>query len=184
MNPTLGDGKICYIEIPASDIRRSAEFYEKVFGWRIERSAARCHRVTPMAPFVNIARRSARSTQLFGAATSNERRVPACKRSRWARARSNSGRTIRRGSGRHRNWRGLFGKGRMDSAAEGEKSVLHGKSGLRRIGGQGNATKRVSLSLASLIPDFRPLTSAHDSPRRAQDLQQKRGQFHLALCSM
>ena len=35
MNPTLANGKICYIEIPASDIQRSAEFYEKVFGWRI-----------------------------------------------------------------------------------------------------------------------------------------------------
>ena len=35
MNPTLANGKICYIEIPASDIHRSAEFYEKVFGWRI-----------------------------------------------------------------------------------------------------------------------------------------------------
>jgi uncharacterized protein len=34
MPPTLANGKICYIEIPASDIRRSAEFYEKVFGWR------------------------------------------------------------------------------------------------------------------------------------------------------
>ena len=37
MAPTLGNGKICYLEIPASDIRRSAEFYEKVFGWRIRR---------------------------------------------------------------------------------------------------------------------------------------------------
>jgi uncharacterized protein len=35
MTPTLGNGKICYLEIPASDIQRSAEFYEKVFGWRI-----------------------------------------------------------------------------------------------------------------------------------------------------
>jgi len=35
MAPTLANGKICYIEIPAFDIRRSAEFYEKVFGWRI-----------------------------------------------------------------------------------------------------------------------------------------------------
>jgi len=34
-HPTLGNGKICYIEIPAVDVRRSAEFYEKVFGWRI-----------------------------------------------------------------------------------------------------------------------------------------------------
>ena len=37
MTPTLGNGKICYIEIPANDIQRSAEFYEKVFGWRIRR---------------------------------------------------------------------------------------------------------------------------------------------------
>jgi predicted enzyme related to lactoylglutathione lyase len=35
MAPTLANGKICYVEMPASDVRRSAEFYEKVFGWRI-----------------------------------------------------------------------------------------------------------------------------------------------------
>ena len=35
MPPTLANGKICYIEIPAIDVRRSADFYEKVFGWRI-----------------------------------------------------------------------------------------------------------------------------------------------------
>lgn len=35
MPPTLANGKICYIEIPAIDVRRSAEFYEKVFGWGI-----------------------------------------------------------------------------------------------------------------------------------------------------
>lgn len=35
MPPTLGNGKICYIEIPAADIHRSAEFYEKVFGWQV-----------------------------------------------------------------------------------------------------------------------------------------------------
>jgi uncharacterized protein len=28
-------GKICYIEIPALDVRRASEFYEKVFGWRL-----------------------------------------------------------------------------------------------------------------------------------------------------
>jgi predicted enzyme related to lactoylglutathione lyase len=27
-------GKICYVEIPATDIRRSAEFYERAFGWK------------------------------------------------------------------------------------------------------------------------------------------------------
>lgn len=35
MPPTLANGKICYIEIRANDIRRSAEFYERVFGWKI-----------------------------------------------------------------------------------------------------------------------------------------------------
>ena len=29
------NGKICYIEIPAVDVQRSAEFYAKVFGWRL-----------------------------------------------------------------------------------------------------------------------------------------------------
>jgi len=35
VTPTLGNGKICYVEMPASDIQRSAEFYEKVFNWQI-----------------------------------------------------------------------------------------------------------------------------------------------------
>jgi predicted enzyme related to lactoylglutathione lyase len=35
MPPTLSNGKICYLEIPAIDVRRSADFYEKVFGWRL-----------------------------------------------------------------------------------------------------------------------------------------------------
>ena len=38
MPPTFGNGKICYIEIPATDIARSSEFYERVFGWRVRRS--------------------------------------------------------------------------------------------------------------------------------------------------
>jgi predicted enzyme related to lactoylglutathione lyase len=33
--PTLGNGKVCYIEIPAQDIQRSAAFYKAVFGWNI-----------------------------------------------------------------------------------------------------------------------------------------------------
>ena len=37
MPPTLANGKICYIEIPAADVRRSAEFYEKAFGWGIRK---------------------------------------------------------------------------------------------------------------------------------------------------
>lgn len=35
MPPTLANGKICYVEIPATDIERSAAFYEEVFGWRL-----------------------------------------------------------------------------------------------------------------------------------------------------
>jgi hypothetical protein len=34
MPPTLANGKICYIEIPSRNIARSAEFYQKVFGWK------------------------------------------------------------------------------------------------------------------------------------------------------
>lgn len=30
--PTFENGKICYIEIPAHDIQRSADFYQAVFG--------------------------------------------------------------------------------------------------------------------------------------------------------
>jgi uncharacterized protein len=35
MPPTRANGKICYLEIPATDIRRSASFYESVFGWKV-----------------------------------------------------------------------------------------------------------------------------------------------------
>lgn len=35
MAPTLANGKICYLEMPATDVARSCEFYRKVFGWRI-----------------------------------------------------------------------------------------------------------------------------------------------------
>lgn len=38
MPPTFGNGKICYIEIPATDIGRSSEFYRRVFGWEIRNS--------------------------------------------------------------------------------------------------------------------------------------------------
>ncbi len=37
MPPTLTNGKICYIEIPATDIARSADFYKRVFGWHIRK---------------------------------------------------------------------------------------------------------------------------------------------------
>jgi Predicted enzyme related to lactoylglutathione lyase len=35
--PTLGNGKICYLEVPANDVATSAAFYEKVFGWHIRK---------------------------------------------------------------------------------------------------------------------------------------------------
>jgi len=37
MPPTRSHGKICYVEIPAIDIQRSAEFYRSVFGWGLRR---------------------------------------------------------------------------------------------------------------------------------------------------
>lgn len=35
MTPPNRTGKICYIELPATDIPRSAEFYRSAFGWKI-----------------------------------------------------------------------------------------------------------------------------------------------------
>jgi predicted enzyme related to lactoylglutathione lyase len=37
MPPTFANGKICYIEMPAIDIARSADFYGCVFGWHIRK---------------------------------------------------------------------------------------------------------------------------------------------------
>src|ERR1700716_2032931 len=37
MTPTLANGKICYVEIPATAIQASASFYEKVFGWQLRK---------------------------------------------------------------------------------------------------------------------------------------------------
>jgi predicted enzyme related to lactoylglutathione lyase len=35
MATEYGNGKICYIDIPATDVARSSNFYAKVFGWEI-----------------------------------------------------------------------------------------------------------------------------------------------------
>ncbi len=35
MPPTYGNGKICYLEIPATDVRQSADFYAGAFGWQL-----------------------------------------------------------------------------------------------------------------------------------------------------
>jgi predicted enzyme related to lactoylglutathione lyase len=37
MPPTLANGNTCYIEMPTSDIARSAKFYRRVFGWNIRK---------------------------------------------------------------------------------------------------------------------------------------------------
>jgi uncharacterized protein len=37
MPPTLGNGKICYVEIPAMDVAISAAFYNAVFGWQMRK---------------------------------------------------------------------------------------------------------------------------------------------------
>jgi predicted enzyme related to lactoylglutathione lyase len=34
-HPTLANGKICYLEIPAIDVKASASFYRDVFGWQL-----------------------------------------------------------------------------------------------------------------------------------------------------
>ena len=33
--PTIGNGKICYVEIPSTDPKVSSGFYQKIFGWNI-----------------------------------------------------------------------------------------------------------------------------------------------------
>ena len=35
--PTRGNGKICYVEIPAISIETSSRFYSTVFGWQLHR---------------------------------------------------------------------------------------------------------------------------------------------------
>ena len=37
MPPTATNGKVCYIEMPTTDVGRSADFYAKVFGWNVRR---------------------------------------------------------------------------------------------------------------------------------------------------
>jgi predicted enzyme related to lactoylglutathione lyase len=37
MPPTFANGKICYIEMPSTDVTHSADFYQRVFGWNIRK---------------------------------------------------------------------------------------------------------------------------------------------------
>jgi hypothetical protein len=37
MSPSREHGKICYIEIPATDVERSSSFYAAVFGWKLRK---------------------------------------------------------------------------------------------------------------------------------------------------
>jgi predicted enzyme related to lactoylglutathione lyase len=42
MPPMLSNEKICYIEMPATNIARSADFYKGVFGWTIRKRDDGC----------------------------------------------------------------------------------------------------------------------------------------------
>lgn len=35
MAPTYANGKICYLEIPTTDLARSVQFYQAAFGWKV-----------------------------------------------------------------------------------------------------------------------------------------------------
>lgn len=37
VSPQYSNGKICYLEIPATDIGRSVDFYQSIFGWKTRR---------------------------------------------------------------------------------------------------------------------------------------------------
>jgi predicted enzyme related to lactoylglutathione lyase len=37
MPPTYANGKICYLEIPTTDLARSVSFYQAVFGWSVRK---------------------------------------------------------------------------------------------------------------------------------------------------
>jgi predicted enzyme related to lactoylglutathione lyase len=41
MPPTLANGKICYSEMPATDVSRSSDFYRLVFGWNVRKRGDR-----------------------------------------------------------------------------------------------------------------------------------------------
>ena len=37
MAPTYANGKICYLEIPTTDLARSVKFYQAAFGWSVRK---------------------------------------------------------------------------------------------------------------------------------------------------
>lgn len=37
MPPTFANGKICYLEIPTTNLDRSVRFYQAVFGWSVRK---------------------------------------------------------------------------------------------------------------------------------------------------
>ena len=40
--PAFANGKICYIELPATDVQVSANFYNGVFGWNLRQRSDGC----------------------------------------------------------------------------------------------------------------------------------------------
>jgi predicted enzyme related to lactoylglutathione lyase len=37
MPQTISNGRICYVEIPSTDVPRSADFYSRAFGWKMRK---------------------------------------------------------------------------------------------------------------------------------------------------
>ena len=37
MSPKYANGKICYLEIPTTDLARSVKFYQAAFGWQVRK---------------------------------------------------------------------------------------------------------------------------------------------------
>ena len=35
MSPKTANGKVCYVELPTTNVQTSADFYSKVFGWQL-----------------------------------------------------------------------------------------------------------------------------------------------------
>ena len=66
MPPTPTNGKICYIEIPATDAAASAKFYANAFGWKVRTRGDGDASLTHFGPTVVLCRR--REIDLLGVA--------------------------------------------------------------------------------------------------------------------
>jgi hypothetical protein len=72
MKPTLGNGKICYIEMPSTDVQRSASFYQKIFGWNIRK---RGDGTVSLRRWTRLSRKAARLYSRWAPCPGNYRQV-------------------------------------------------------------------------------------------------------------